>query len=195
MCASATLNKAANDKRVIEYLSQNSKKDRAGAPSHSPPHLSFAVMSSQSTGGSGGAALEKVGKLHKRGAKRTNWLERTFVLKQGALCYFDGKTCKGVIPTKTFTFAKPVEDTWGNKSDKKMPCRWSLNTSERTYYFSCASFKEMEAWIKACESWIGVDNAQTRQRTGTNPELDDSDDNAAAPAAARTMLHTCPVCK
>jgi hypothetical protein len=34
---------------------------------------------------------------------------------QGALCYFDGKTCKGVIPTKTMTGAKAVEDSWGNK--------------------------------------------------------------------------------
>lgn len=126
------------------------------------------------------------------------------MLKQGALCYFDGKTCKGVIPTKTFTGAKPIEDGWGTKSDKKMPCRFSLNTQERTFYFSAATFKEMEAWIRAFESWIGVDNAMTRQRAATAHEMDDGeggDDDGpagsgAAPAAqAAPPQHICPVCR
>jgi hypothetical protein len=30
------------------------------------------------------------------------------------------------------------------QTDKKMPCRFSLNTTERTYYFSAATWKEME---------------------------------------------------
>ena len=58
------------------------------------------------------------------------------MLKDGALCYFDGKTRKGVIPTKSFTGAKATEDSFGSNSDKKMPCRFSLNTQERTFYFS-----------------------------------------------------------
>jgi len=132
--------------------------------------------------------VEKVGKLHKRGAKRHNWLERTFVLKQGALCYFDGKTCKGVIPTKTFTGAKPTEDSWGSKKDRKMPCRFSLNTTERTYYFSTTTWKDMEAWVKALESWIGVDNKQTRARKQTlHADVDDIEAN-------KPITHKCGTC-
>jgi hypothetical protein len=68
-----------------------------------------------------------------------------------------------------------------------MPCRFSLNTSERTYYFSAATFKEMEAWIRAFESWIGVDNNVTRARAPT-ADLDDHAPNAAP------LQHLCPSC-
>ena len=34
----------------------------------------------------------------------------------------------------------------------------------------------MEAWVRAFESWIGVDNAVTRQRASSNHDLDDGDD-------------------
>lgn len=68
-----------------------------------------------------------------------------------------------------------------------MPCRFSLNTVDRTYYFSAATFKEMEAWIRAFESWIGVDNNMTRARAPT-ADVDDIAPNAAP------VQHLCATC-
>lgn len=68
-----------------------------------------------------------------------------------------------------------------------MPCRFSLNTADRTYYFSAATWKEMEAWIRAFESWIGVDNNMTRARAPT-ADVDDMAPNAAP------MQHLCATC-
>merc|ERR1711907_659715 len=60
------------------------------------------------------------GPMFKKGAKRTNWLQRHFTLFNGALCYYaskEVKTPKGFILTKDIVDCKPTEKV-GKKSGK-----------------------------------------------------------------------------
>merc|ERR1712146_39952 len=96
------------------------------------------------------------GPMFKKGAKRTNWLQRHFTLFNGALCYYaskEVKTPKGFILTKDIVDCKPTEKV-GKKSGKGEHA-FEVTTKARTYYFAPASAELRDEWIAAIKTWIG----------------------------------------
>ena len=96
----------------------------------------------------------KSGFMTKQGAKRKNWNERWFVLKNGRLYYFKKRQLNekpaGVIELKraiiiSYPSQKPSDDF-----------KFNIVTPFRTWYLDTKSISECNEWMSVCRSVANV---------------------------------------
>lgn len=95
---------------------------------------------------------DKVGSLHKRGARRKNWLERTFILRHNELFYI-----KGNDETKK-QGAVPLDGNWNcvkcDIDNRKYPFVVKNPYGGRSYFCDAPNEKVRDEWIESINQAI-----------------------------------------
>eukprot|EP01091_Cochliopodium_minus_P014982 TRINITY_DN5214_c0_g1_i1.p1 TRINITY_DN5214_c0_g1~~TRINITY_DN5214_c0_g1_i1.p1 ORF type:complete len:477 (+),score=153.76 TRINITY_DN5214_c0_g1_i1:21-1451(+) len=94
---------------------------------------------------------KKVGFLFKKGANRTNWKKRYFVLLGNELSYYPSETSTKCLNT-IYLSNTTIKDDKSERKSGRSHCFYiqsnNAQQGERIYYISCASEEEKEEWIK-----------------------------------------------
>ena len=111
------------------------------------------------------------GYLEKKGAKRKNWNNRWFVLKDNYLFYCKNQKSnpQGIINLHACTVSRIEGPTARPNSFSVLaPKSVSIDAkwTNRTYFFSAKDEKEMDHWMKVLEE-SGKKAAQKTQKTGS----------------------------
>ena len=92
----------------------------------------------------------KVGYLYKKGANRTNWKRRYFVLTGSELSYYPSENSIQSLGT-IYLYKTTIKIDQSERKSGRSHC-FSINPqhiNERTYFLSCSSEEEKLDWIKA----------------------------------------------
>jgi PH domain len=117
--------------------------------------------------------MSKKGVLWKKGHKRRNWSERTFVLAPLGLSYFDGETPKGMIPLVPGQCRVEFVNHTAKKKDKSRPfCMEIIDSSQpggkdKSHLLDAGTEAERKVWYKAIVDALDQNADRRRKRTST----------------------------